>query len=231
METPCSYANAQRLEKVQEADDSEKLPDMTSTGSVTHLFMKKPNESVNRPVHDLPFSADGIREGKVYSPLRQVLLTALSDVHDLGYAPGELHENIVVNFPRLQEITSGCVLAVGEALIRLTFHCEPCRAVKKEGMSLKPLLHRRGVLGMFQNSGSIVVGDPVKVTTKREEYIPYDAMERVEWYLQKHQGPILASELLRQVGLAASYARALPALLKKMPSVLENKVIFKSRLK
>lgn len=49
------------------------------------------------------------------------------------------------------------------ALIRLTFHCEPCRKILKL-VDPKTNLHRRGVFGTFLNSGRMRVNDAFAVT-------------------------------------------------------------------
>jgi len=197
-------------------------------GSVLHLFRKTPGTELTERQTNLRFSTAGIAETKRYSPLRQVLITASSDIAELDYLPGELHENIVVDFSRLQDLASGSVLAVGAALIQLTFHCEPCSVIQKYG-SLKPLIHRRGVLGKFLNAGVIEIGDKVFVTTRKEEFIPYDAKERIAWFLLKQKEPVSAARLLFEIGLPAGYARALPAILRKLPFLPSDRVVFASK--
>jgi hypothetical protein len=201
---------------------------MAQSGSVLHLFQKTAGSLRVERKARLRFSPAGLEGSKPYSPLRQVLITAASDLADLHYQPGELHENIVVDFPRLQDLASGSVLQIGEALVQLTFHCEPCSIIQKPGRSLKPLIHRRGVLGKFLNTGVIEIGNEVSTTARREEYIPYDTKERIEWFLQKQKRPISAANLLFEVGLPSGYVRALPAILQKMPSIPSDRVVFAS---
>jgi hypothetical protein len=200
-----------------------------ASGSVQHLFSKRPGSAKAEKVLLLRFSPRGLEAAKQYSPLRQVLITAASDLAALGYAPGEMHENIVVDFPRLHDLVSGSVLAIGPALVQLTFHCEPCLKVRKPGQSLKPLLHRRGFLGKFLNEGAIGIGDRICVTSRKEEFIPYEPRDRIEWFLRKQSGPVLAAELLFEVGLPSGYARALPAMLRKLPNIPANSVVFASQ--
>lgn len=196
-------------------------------GKVLHLFQKAKGARHSERSTVLRFSPAGISGNKPYSPLRQVLITAQSDIAALGYLPGELRENIVVDFPRLHDLVSGSVLGVGPALIQLTFHCEPCSRIPARG-NVKSLLHRRGVLGKFLNEGVIRIGDEVGVAGRVDEYIPYAASERIAWFLEKHRRPIGAAQLLFEVGLPPSYARALPAILRKLPSIEEDCVIFAS---
>jgi hypothetical protein len=202
---------------------------MNETGSVLHLFRKRAGASGPEPEARLRFSASGLEGSKSYSPLRQVLITAASDIHELGYLPGELHENVVIDFPRLQDLASGSVLAIGDALIRLTFHCEPCSIIQKPGRSLKPLIHRRGVLGKYLNEGVLHIGDSVSISERKAEFIPYESRERIAWFLERHKEPIRAADLLFEVGLPSAYARALPAILRKLPSISPEQVVFASK--
>lgn len=181
-----------------------------------------------RPAHEIRFSKAGIERNIPCPPLRQVLITSAFDLAALGYAPGELRENVTLDDPALHDHPSGTILAIGEARVRLTFHCEPCKIISR-GDSLKPLLHRRGVLGCFQNNGVIRIGDPVTIAPARAEAIPYESAERIKWYLAKQSGPVSASELLHDVGLPTGYARALPALLRRSPELREDAVRFTSR--
>jgi hypothetical protein len=91
------------------------------------------------------------------------------------------------------------------------------------------LLHRRGVLGKFLNDGVIERGDDVSLTGRNEEHIPYESKERIAWFLAKRTQPISTSELLFEVGLPSGYARALPAILRKLPLIPEDRVVFASK--
>jgi MOSC domain-containing protein YiiM len=148
-------------------------------------------------------------------------------LHGFGLDPGDLKENIVVDFADLYELPSGSILRIGEAVVRVTFHCELCKKVLKRAQ-WSDLLHKRGVFGQFLNRGRISIGDRLVVMPSRAEIIPYDAKERIRWYLARQREPVMASRLIFEVGLPSSYARALPAILRKMPEVDRRAVIFKS---
>ncbi len=196
--------------------------------SVTNLFLKTAVAGPMQPASEICFSQAGIEHNIPCQPLRQVLITSVFDLAALGYAPSELRENVTLDDPALHDHPSGTILKIGEALVRLTFHCEPCKIVSR-GQSLKPLFHRRGVLGCFQNQGVIRIGDPVTIAPARAEAIPYESTQRIKWYLSKQSRPISASQLLYEVGLPTGYARALPALLRRSPELREDAVYFTSR--
>src|SRR5437763_10495123 len=130
----------------------------------------------------------------------------------LGIQPGELRENITVSFPQLYDLPSGTVVKIGSALIRLTFHCEPCKKVLHLA-SFNTLVHKRGYLGSFLNSGTISVGDIFSVTDQKYEAIPYAVKDRVRWLLSKGNAPTATSDLLHSLGLPSAYARALPRMI------------------
>lgn len=141
--------------------------------------------------------------------------------------PGNLRENVVVALEGLQSLASGTVLQMGEAMVRLTFRCEPCSTIK-EFVNPKDIANDRGYLGQFLNSGTIRIGDVVKVDDVLSlEKIPHTTIERLRWFLTRHDDFILASDLVWQCGLSAAYTRALPAILRKISPELQRKVIYK----
>lgn len=194
---------------------------------VTALLLKAARGSALSPVRQLPFSRAGITGGVACSPLRQVLLLPTSTLRAFKLRPGDLRENVVVEFDSLHDLPSGTTLAVGEARIRLTVHCEPCGRVADK---VRPaaVLHQRGYLGAFLNEGILRLGDPVVVGKREHDAIPYPIAERLEWFLRKRREPISATAFLLEVGLSNSYARALPALLRKIPPQLRELVVFGS---
>lgn len=179
--------------------------------AVTHLFIKRAHGKDMERVSCLQFGLQGIARGVRCSPLRQVLITSRGVSAECGLGPGDLRENIVVDDDLFYELASGTVVRIGEALIRLTFHCEPCKKI----LHLAPfdrILHKRGFLGSFLNSGMIALGDPVMVTEQRLEAIPYAVKERIRWFFAKQNAALAATDLAHALGLPSSYARALPRL-------------------
>jgi MOSC domain-containing protein YiiM len=139
--------------------------------------------------------------------------------------PGDLRENIVVDCEDLHMLPSGTTVRIGGATIRLTFHCEPCSRIADKVLPSR-IMHQRGYLGCFLNQGSIRLNDRFEVKGTDHAPIPYDLRERAEWFLVRRSCPIAALEFLWETGLSASYARALPKLLCKLPASLQTKVVF-----
>src|SRR5262249_6007355 len=106
-------------------------------------------------------------------------------------------------------------LQIGDALIRLTFHCEPCKTVLRR-IALELILHRRGVLGSFLNAGTMSVGDGFAVTEQRCEPIPYALKDRIRWLLDKDGPSAVASDLVHELGLPSSYAGAIGRVAQKL---------------
>jgi MOSC domain-containing protein YiiM len=104
---------------------------------------------------------------------------------------------------------------IGQGLIRLTFHCEPCKKI----LSLVPLdriAHKRGVLGSFLNEGTISLGDRFSVTEQKFEEIPYAVSDRIRWFLKSRDPSAAAVDLAHSIGLPVSSAKAVPGLLRKL---------------
>lgn len=199
-----------------------KTPSMT----VQHLLMKPAKGADMKNVGHLDLRVtDGVLGGARCAPLRHLLLLESADVQAFRLHPGDLRESAVLDFPGLNALPSGTELQVGTARVRLTFHCEPCARVI--GFALpSELLHRRGYLARVSASGTARVGNAVEVAGRKFEPIPYAARERLAWFLSRRLEPIGTTELLWEIGVPRSYARALPSLLRTLPALMREKVRF-----
>lgn len=183
--------------------------------TVTDLFVKRAHGAALQSVARISYDNRGIQNNVVCAPFRQVLIASRSVTAQCGLSAGDLRENVVVDFDNLYELPSGAVVKIGRALIRLTFHCEPCSKILKF-VEFDRILHRRGVFGMFLNHGTISIGDQFSLTEQKFEEIPYAVSDRIRWFLKKGNPSAAAMDLVHSIGLPASYARAMPSLLKKL---------------
>lgn len=190
---------------------------------VSELFIKCRHDAPMQSVRSIACSTRGIAEGVPCAPFRQALITSRAASAELGFAPGDLRENIVVDCAHLYDLPSGTVIQIGQALLRLTFHCEPCKKLPKR-IAFDRIVHRRGVFGMFMNEAVISLGDGFFVTGQRLEEIPYGICERIGWYLTRNKGRAAALDLVHALGLPATSGRMMPRLLAKVlcaPSAVE----------
>lgn len=194
---------------------------------VTHLFLKPEPRVDMKPVEQLQFTPNGLKDNVPCQPLRHVLISSLPIATECGLVPGDLRENIVVDDRELYGLASGTVVAISEARIRLTFHCEPCKGILAK-VKLRDILHKRGVLGCFLNSGEIRVGDSYSVERKQFDPIPYEIKDRIKWYVAQQSTPVAADKLVYEIGLSKSYLRALPALIRRTPDLDPSRITFKS---
>jgi hypothetical protein len=181
---------------------------------VTNLFVKRAHGKKLEPVESFDFDESGIVRGVSCSPLRQVLITSEPVTIECGLNAGDLRENIVVDADELYELPSGTVVAIGAARIRLTFHCEPCKALRKV-IEPSRIVHKRGVLGRFLNSGTVSIGDGFSITEEKYEAIPYKVTDRMRWLLCNDEISLAGADLVHALGLPSSYARAMPRVLQK----------------
>ena len=182
---------------------------------VTNLFFKRAHGRPTEPTDAFDFSQEGIAGNVRCSPLRQVLITSQPVSDEFHIQPGKLGENISVSSPALYDLPSGTVVKIGQALIRLTFHCEPCKKVLHL-IDFDRIEHKRGYLGSFLNSGTLSVGERFSVTDQKLEPIPYAVKDRVRWFLGKGNASSATTDLLHGLGLPSAYARALPRMIEKM---------------
>jgi hypothetical protein len=183
--------------------------------TVTNLFIKRAHRERLDAVGRLAFTPNGITGGVRCSPLRQVLITSRAVTRELGLQSGDLRENVVIDLDGFYDLPSGSVIRVGEALVRLTFHCEPCRRILHL-VDYDDVLHRRGYLGCFLNRGMISVGDAVAVMAERHESIPYGTKDRIRWFLGRQDAGLVARDLAHTLGLPGACARALPRMVEKL---------------
>ena len=182
--------------------------------TVTNLYIKRKHGAALHEVTTFAFDKDGISSGIACAPFRQVLIASRPVLMDCGLKPGDLRENVLLEDDGLYDLPSGTVVRLGQALIRLTFHCEPCKQILKL-IAFDRIVHRRGVFGCFLNEGTISLGDSLVVTEQKFEPIPYAVSERIRWFLSKGKAPAAARQLIHAIGLPPSYARAMPRLLEK----------------
>lgn len=182
-------------------------------------------------VDRLMVSTKGIYGAVPSLPIRQVLIVPQSTLDQFRLSPGDLRENVVVDDTKmdpLHSLPSGTILKIGEVLVRLTVHCEPCGRLKGV-VDLKEIEHKRGYLGAFLNCGQLNVGDSVVAMGVQYEAIPYDLKERLSWFLDGLSVPVEVTTLVHEIGLSLSYCRAIPNLLRGRPDLV-RKVTFRGRV-
>jgi MOSC domain-containing protein YiiM len=181
---------------------------------VVQLFVKPRHGDAMSSVGTMNYDKTGLSGSVSCAPFRQVLIASQSATAECGLQPGDLRENIIVDCDDLYDLPSGTVVQIGTAMIRLTFHCEPCKQITRL-IRFDEIVHRRGVFGTFLNSGAIAVGDEFTVTEQRYEAIPYAVKDRIQWFLKNQNVPGLTTDLVHKIGLPASYARFMSRFLQK----------------
>jgi MOSC domain-containing protein YiiM len=205
------------------------MPSPSNPTIVEHLMLKRqPGLALEQRTALQLDPVAGVEGAQRAAPLRHLLLVDRESLRRLDLRPGDLRENAVFGGDGLYDLPSGTMLRVGTAELRLTFHCEPCARVTALA-SAKALLHQRGYLASVTTAGTVRIGDEVEVLDSRQAQIPYAPRDRIAWYLQDRDAPIDAMELLWEVGLPSAYARALPALLRRIGGSAAGKVRFRTR--
>jgi len=107
-------------------------------------------------------------------PHRQVLLVGVDHLDDLGLAPGDLREQITVDFPGLQNLAPGSVLDIGKAAVEITGDCAPCLTMAKyleeDGQAfVNRSMRKRGMLSKVIEGGPVKPGDAVILRGKTSD--------------------------------------------------------------
>jgi alkylated DNA nucleotide flippase Atl1 len=188
---------------------------------VANLFTKgvRSEPMVKRASIDLisGVGISGDANADALSP-RQLLVVSGPVLESLGIAAGDIRENVVVDGV-VDSLLSGQVLQLGEAVVRLTYRCEPCFRLEEVRKGLaRQLLGRRGFLARVLVGGKVRAGDNLELLPQRLRPIPDDPKARLADLLTLiPAGTVVTFRQMRVVlGYASSYLRVLPFLLRNM---------------
>ncbi|MDZ8187396.1 MAG: MGMT family protein [Nostoc sp. ChiSLP02] len=190
-------------------------------GSILHLFIKQKPRLPMTEVEEINLKVGHGIEGDInansISP-RQILIVRNEDIVYFAIPPGELRENIVIAGINFENFIPGSLITIdGDAAIRLTFHCEPCKRVAHLVDSLKSIYYQRGILGIVINSGTIRVGSNVKIETDKFPAFSEKPYERfLDFIVKVPSGNVVTyQQIITAIGVDNSYLRAIPIYLKK----------------
>ncbi|MFT5646999.1 MAG: MOSC domain-containing protein YiiM [Aureispira sp.] len=185
---------------------------------ITNLLVKRKggDEHPLEEVKSFEVDENGIIGAIPASITRHVLFLPKQVLEDFNLAPGNFRENIIIDGANIHALKSGTVLLIGTVKIRLTYHCEPCKRVRKFG-SIKDIMHKRGYLGTVLNAGTINVNDTIEISqTEFFDVIPYEIKERIQWYLNQQENPVSASQITVDLGFTKSTEQVIPKMVEQM---------------
>lgn len=191
------------------------------TGIVEALFIRPTRETpLGLTTDTLQLQAGlgltGDLHARSISP-RQVLVVRSEDLTDFKIPAGALGENLLISGLDEQSFQPGALLTAGTAGIRLTMHCEPCKVIRHLVPSLVAIQKRRGLLGVVVKNGQIQAGDTISSEPDNYPALPEKPYLRFAQVLALiPAGQVITyTQLMVAMGVASSYARALPGYLPK----------------
>ena len=126
--------------------------------SMTHRMPMVPHEEINA-IEDRGF--EGCAHARP-AGRRQVLLMDLETLEEMSIAPGAVKENITTRGIDIRALQAGERLRVGDALLEMTYRCDPCDRMNEIRPGLQEELRgRRGILFRVVEGGRIRVGDAI----------------------------------------------------------------------
>jgi MOSC domain-containing protein YiiM len=154
----------------------------TSRGTVINLQILPEHRQQPAAVSQVRALVDYGLEGDAHGKKkagsrRQILILDKGTLRDLGLHPGDLREQITIDFPPLETLPAGTLLQIGQVTCELTGPCEPCTHIGNlvgvpDAVQFQMSLQgRRGQLAkvtVVHNEGTIRVGDPVVVIGTRD---------------------------------------------------------------
>lgn len=149
--------------------------DRMSTGTVISLQILAEHRERPEAVMQVTAAVDHGLVGDVHGKKkagsrRQVLIVDRATLQSLGLRPGDLREQITVEFPALESLPAGTLLRIGQVTCELSGPCEPCThigsllGVPDPAVFQQDLQGRRGQLAKIvavDGAGIIRVGDSV----------------------------------------------------------------------
>lgn len=162
------------------------------------------------------YGIEGDKNARVGSP-RQVLIVDQPCLQQFGLQSGDLSENILLD-QMPEDWTSGRILKLGRAFLRLTFLCEPCFRLESISKGLaKQIKGRRGFLAMVVKSGTVTVGDTVAITDYTLPVLSDSVKRRFQEFVARiPPGKVVTtSDLILALGVSDAYYRVIPTLIKK----------------
>jgi MOSC domain-containing protein YiiM len=95
---------------------------------------------------------------------RNVLFVALEDLQALDVEPGAVKENFTVRGADVMRWPIGQRLEIGDAAFEISMVCDPCELMEEIRPGLQAELEgRRGMLARVIRTGSLAVGDEIKL--------------------------------------------------------------------
>lgn len=170
---------------------------------------------------------DGDCHANPLSP-RQVLLVSAGTYEFCAVAPGSLRENMLVGVDELR-LSSGSCLRVGpDAVLRISFQCEPCGRLNLVRPNLaRDIRDRRGYLARVVRDGLVKPGDQIHVEPDVFRPFPDYWKDRVIGILHLLPENCLISygRLAELAGVPKSFCRSFPRLLRSQPDIPWQRVV------
>ncbi len=103
----------------------------TPRGTVTNLQIFPEHRQQPAAVSQVRALVDQGLEGDAHGKKkagsrRQILILDRGTLQELGLRPGDLREQITIDFPPLETLPAGTLLQIGQVTCELTGSCEPC---------------------------------------------------------------------------------------------------------
>lgn len=137
--------------------------------TVTHLHIKPGSRMTMKPLKEFRIlSGKGIiGDASFGKSKRQILIVSNQVLTEFSLKPGDIRENIVIDGLDVDALPPGTEIQIGGTRLNISGACEPCSRLDELHEGLQNALRgRRGILARAISSGTIRVGDPVKM------YIP-----------------------------------------------------------
>ena len=95
---------------------------------------------------------------------RQVLFASAEHLSAVGVEPGAIRENFTIEGDDVQQWEIGRRVGIGDAQFEISMVCDPCERMDQLRQGLRAELQdRRGMLARVVKTGTVAVGDEVRL--------------------------------------------------------------------
>ena len=134
---------------------------------IVALFRPRPKGEPMEPLAEVEVLADfgleGDRKARPGSK-RQVLMFDEETIHEFGFRPGDLDENITTRGLAVSELRRGQHVRIGDVVLEVTIERPTCHKLEELQPGLgERLQHRRGMMARVLQGGQLRVGDTIEV--------------------------------------------------------------------
>jgi len=182
-------------------------------GKVKNLFIQHKNLTSSEVLEFDLLKNIGLEEDRNSGALspRQLLMVGFEVLENWSVKAGSFNENVVVSGIDFDQISSGSIINIGSAKLRVTYPNDKCNVVNKH------IRDERGAFMIVTQTGKVRVGDEVIVLNEKGKSVPTGKLDKFKELVQLiPKGKVVSyTQIIKGIGGNKSHLRIIPSFIKK----------------